>query len=155
MQPQQTFPSGCVTPVSYEGRAEIAPSDEFEFMERKMKKLLLATAALVLAGPALAADLPRASEPVAPAYIAPMAFNWTGFYVGANAGYGFGGKFDGFGLSGADGFVGGAQAGFNYQYDPLVVGIEGEMDYSDVNDKSGAFRGDLNWRGSITPRIGF
>jgi outer membrane immunogenic protein len=120
-----------------------------------MKKYLLASAALIMAGPALAADLPVMAEPAAPAYIAPTAFNWSGFYVGANIGYGFSGDFDAFGLDGADGFTGGVQAGFNYQYDPLVVGIEGEIDYSDINDGAAGFNGDLNWRGSITPRLGF
>jgi outer membrane immunogenic protein len=121
-----------------------------------MKKLILATTALILAAPAAyAADLaPRSVEPVAPAYIAPAAFNWTGFYVGANAGYGFSGDFSG-GLDGGNGFEVGGQAGYNYQFNPLVVGIEGELDYSDVKDSFAGFKGDLNWRGSITPRLGF
>ncbi len=34
---------------------------------------------------ASAADLPRK----APAYVAPIGYNWTGFYLGVNAGYGW------------------------------------------------------------------
>ena len=61
-----------------------------------MKKLLLAGVALAglgIAGAASAADLPRRTEPVAP--IMPPAipiFTWTGFYVGVQAGYAWGGN---------------------------------------------------------------
>ena len=53
------------------------PKPQYEFQETTMKKLLLATVAIMLAGPALAADLPRYSEPAQPVqqYIAP-GFNW-------------------------------------------------------------------------------
>jgi outer membrane immunogenic protein len=59
-----------------------------------MKKVLLSgvAAAVLVAAPALAADLPvRAPAPVykAPAVIAPMVYNWSGFYIGGNAGYGW------------------------------------------------------------------
>ena len=52
-----------------------------------MKKVLLATAAVVLASvtPGLAADLPVKAPPMA----APV-FTWTGFYVGGNGGWGWG-----------------------------------------------------------------
>jgi outer membrane immunogenic protein len=52
-----------------------------------MKKLLLTGAALsaLIAGPAMAADLGARvyRRPV----VAVAVYNWTGFYVGANAGY--------------------------------------------------------------------
>ena len=57
-----------------------------------MKKTTLvgALALGLLSTSAFAADLPsRKMAPVAPVTYAP-AFTWTGFYVGANAGYGFG-----------------------------------------------------------------
>ena len=57
-----------------------------------MKKRLLAASCLVsflAINPAAAADL--AARPYAKAPIAPAAvYNWTGFYLGANAGYGWG-----------------------------------------------------------------
>ncbi|MBX9760904.1 MAG: porin family protein [Beijerinckiaceae bacterium] len=52
-----------------------------------MKKLLLATTAILLAAPAFAADLPRRSAAVAPAPMFVQSMNWTGFYVGLNVGY--------------------------------------------------------------------
>ena len=50
-----------------------------------MKKFLLGTLGLVaMAAPALAADLPvKAPPPVLP----PM-YNWSGFYIGGNGGWG-------------------------------------------------------------------
>lgn len=57
-----------------------------------MKKTLLSAvaAAVLIAAPALAADLP-ARGPVykAPEVFRPAAYNWTGFYVGGNVGYGW------------------------------------------------------------------
>jgi len=57
-----------------------------------MKKLLLAGASLLAMGvvSASAADLPARMPEKAPVYVAPMAYNWTGFYLGLNGGYGFG-----------------------------------------------------------------
>lgn len=122
-----------------------------------MKKLLLATAAIFAAGPALAADLPRYDEPAAPAqaYVAP-GFNWTGFYAGANIGYGWG-DYDtsAVRLNDAGGITGGIQAGYNLQYDPIVVGIEGELGYAGIEDKFAGAKGTLSWRGALTPRLGF
>ncbi len=59
-------------------------------MTSKLIKTGLVLAAM-LAAPfaANAADL-RAPTYKAPAYVAPLAPSWTGFYVGLNAGYAFG-----------------------------------------------------------------
>ena len=56
-----------------------------------MRRVLLTTIALlaVAATAAVAADLPRAMPAKAPAYV-PVGYNWTGFYVGINGGYGWG-----------------------------------------------------------------
>ncbi len=54
----------------------------------RLRKLLLAPTVLaVMCGSAVAADLPNRRSPAV--YDAPPSFTWTGFYVGANAGYGF------------------------------------------------------------------
>ncbi len=102
-----------------------------------MKQLLLAavTMSAVLGGSALstasAADLPRRS----PAYIPPAyvpLFTWTGFYAGINGGYGFGdSKGSGKALAGSpDGGLVGGTVGYNYQYQQLVVGLEGDADFA-------------------------
>ncbi len=61
-----------------------------------MKRIILVTAAtlaIVGAVPALAADLPQAPPPQAPAVYVPTVapvYNWGGIYFGVNGGYGFG-----------------------------------------------------------------
>jgi outer membrane immunogenic protein len=80
------------------------------------------------------------------AQAAPVAFNWTGFYVGGNVGYGWGtGKTDttvtGFLAPGGviahsdslklNGIVGGAQIGYNWQVLPnWVYGLEADWQAS-------------------------
>jgi outer membrane immunogenic protein len=97
-------------------------------------------ALLAAGGVATAADLPsRSMAPVAPVVYAPPVFTWTGFYVGVNAGYGFGNiKTQGFAnpYGDPDGFVGGGQVGYNQQVGQFVFGLEGDIQYADL--KAGA-----------------
>ena len=119
-----------------------------------MKRLLFAGAlAFVAAGQALAADLPPPAPPPprAPAAYVPTivpVYNWTGFYIGGNAGYAFAsnlsstGCITGFaldplltcpgtiGASSASGFAGGGQIGGNVQWNALVLGLEGDWQWS-------------------------
>ena len=61
-------------------------------MTKKISRLasltLLEIAVGAVAGPALAADMPTKAPPP----IAAPVYNWTGFYVGVNAGFGWGRK---------------------------------------------------------------
>jgi outer membrane immunogenic protein len=97
-----------------------------------MKKFLLAgVAAIAFASGAQAADLGVARGPVAAAIIAPV-FGWTGFYIGLNAGYGWGSytQYSAVGIGpgvSPKGFVGGAQIGYNYQINNFVLGIEADF----------------------------
>jgi outer membrane immunogenic protein len=98
----------------------------------------IAAATLSLPGVADAADMPRKGPPL------PTAYNWTGFYVGANAGYGWA---DGSGtitmvnpVTGVaatgpvtgkgNGISGGAQLGYNYQIGSVVFGAEADFQAS-------------------------
>jgi outer membrane immunogenic protein len=113
-----------------------------------VKALLLPAAALVAltaVGAAGAADLPVKAPPIAPV-VAPTN-NWTGFYVGGNAGLATGsttGTSDFIDTSvipplasnpqaggpSNSGFIGGAQFGYNWQVDPhIVLGAEGDWDW--------------------------
>ncbi len=100
-----------------------------------MKKFLLAGAAIAaLATGAQAADLGSPRAPVAAAVMAP-AFSWTCFYLGAHAGFGWasarytdftaGGL--GTGSTTANGLFGGIQAGYNWQINNFVFGVEGDL----------------------------
>jgi outer membrane immunogenic protein len=107
-----------------------------------MKRFLLASAAVAaLATPAFAADLPVATYPTkAPAYVA--AYNWTGFYIGANLGGAWarvtntdlfsGGAvpFVNSSSSTISGVIGGGQLGYNWQTGNLVFGLEADIDGS-------------------------
>ena len=111
-----------------------------------MKKLLLATVALtaLIAAPAMAADL-SVKAPVYKAAPRVYIFIWTGCYVGANAG-GLWVKKDwidrtpgdpligqSYGGHDANSFLGGLQAGCNYQFaGGWVIGIQGDYDWTDA-----------------------
>ena len=132
-----------------------------------MKKYLLSSVAalgLVAAGAASAADLPARSGPVMAPVYAPI-FTWTGFYVGANAGYAWG-RVDSAQIGIAapwnkpDGFVGGAQIGYNYQVGQAVFGVEADFQGADlkasVRDVFGnSASNELNWFGTVRGRVGF
>jgi outer membrane immunogenic protein len=122
-----------------------------------MKKLLLTTVALGALGmPAMAADMAPAPVYKAPVPV-PVYYNWTGFYVGANAGYAWGHEdlnsnftcptgggaascaysfpanlavvnAAGTGSVSSNGFTGGGQAGYNWQAGSVVYGIETDFD---------------------------
>ncbi len=105
-----------------------------------MKAFLLpSAAALALAGAvgtASAADLARRPPPPPPTkapFVVP-AYNWTGAYIGINAGYGFGrSKWDGLPASfDVKGGMAGGQLGYNWQFGQFVYGVEGDGDWSDL-----------------------
>src|SRR5262245_20206924 len=105
-----------------------------------MKKLAIAIAAIALIGtPAFAADMAVKARPAAPAPMPAPVYNWTGWYVGLNAGGAWGhsdnststvfndpGYFDptsipaiasaGAQSTDLSGFTGGIQAGYNWQW---------------------------------------
>ena len=103
----------------------------------------IATIALAPLG-ARAADLPPA--PPGPAIYAPPAAyravaNWSGFYISGNIGIGLARDRSAFSVGGvpfatadtaAFGAVGGAQAGYNWQFGALVLGAEGDFDWSNL-----------------------
>jgi outer membrane immunogenic protein len=94
-----------------------------------MKKFLLAGAVVAaFASGAQAADL-GVQRVAVPSAIAAPVFNWTGFYLGLNAGYAWGSytQFSAIGVGpgvSPKGFVGGGQIGYNYQINNIVLGLE-------------------------------
>jgi outer membrane immunogenic protein len=134
-----------------------------------MRKILLAgvaAAALTAVSSAMAADLgtPVYKVPPAPVAVAP---NWTGFYIGANGGGGWGTQeffesdpFSGKALSsiGVNGFLGGGQVGYNYQTGWLVLGVEGSFDWANINGdgplEGDTFSANTDWLANVTGRVG-
>lgn len=115
---------------------------------KRIYSLVLAGCSL-LATSAFAADLAPPTHTTVPLVPVAPIFSWTGFYGGVNAGYADptanfgvvpGGKWIGdpdlAGIVNAGtrslglrGFTGGVQAGYNYQVDKIVLGIEGDLNY--------------------------
>jgi outer membrane immunogenic protein len=104
-----------------------------------MRRLSLAGFGLltVLAMPvaATAADMPLKAAPPA----LPPAFSWTGFYLGGEVGgvWANGSLYDslhGFDVSTShDGFIGGADLGFDYQFNNFVLGVESNFDWTSLS----------------------
>jgi outer membrane immunogenic protein len=131
-----------------------------------MKRLVLATAGiltLAALNPAAAADLSRRYQPPPPVQAPIMAqvYNWTGFYVGVNGGGAWGqsdwsrtGNFD---VSG--GLVGGT-VGYNWQAGPWVLGVEGDLDWTNINGNTSngcapGCKTSNDWLGTARGRVGY
>jgi outer membrane immunogenic protein len=130
-----------------------------------MKRLALA-ALCIWAAPALAAD-PAEVIPVEP------GFTWTGAYIGLHVGGAWGDKDWAFtdGLGGpiipptttshsVTGFIGGAQVGYNWQFDRVVAGAEAEISWANIDGDSicpnpeAVCSTEIRWIGSATARLG-
>jgi|SRR5579863_3966380 len=131
-----------------------------------MKRFWIAGAfALLIGGPALAADLPPPPGPMprAPATYVPAAvpyYNWGGFYLGINAGAAFGTVVPGAaGVTnfGDTGFLVGPTAGFNYQMGSFVFGMEGDWDYTTLSGTIPVVGGSYKstWLATARGRIGY
>ena len=85
------------------------------------------------AAPAQAADLSVAPLYKAPPVVAMPAYNWSGFYLGVNGGGGWGtSNWDSAGSLSMSGAVAGGTAGFNWQMGHAVLGLEGDVDWSNL-----------------------
>jgi outer membrane immunogenic protein len=163
-------------------------------INRWLKGVAIVALMAVGAVAAQAADLPTRKEAPAPVFV-PPPFTWTGFYVGLNAGaiissgsrnasiFDPNAATDGAFLTslfpgnlggGKTGFLGGGQAGYNWQTGAFVLGAETDFDGStldrNINFQSnpftgpGIFTGDtlnvnakanLSWLGTTRARIGY
>jgi len=139
-------------------------------MRTTVRALLGVAVLAICAAPAMAADLPVKARPALPP--PPPPFSWTGFYIGANIGGAWvnGTVFDNFTGASFDfnnsGFIGGGQAGFNYQINQFVFGIEGDIDGTTISRTTNAvavatippavLQGKLStdWIATLTGRVG-
>ena len=110
-------------------------------------KFVLATALAVLsAGSAAAQDQPGRGLTSMPA-----SYNWAGFYTGLHFGAGFGKARN----ASTSGFILGGHAGYNFQADRVVVGIEGDLNYSGMGYNGLSEKFTEKWLGSIRGRLGY
>jgi outer membrane immunogenic protein len=140
-----------------------------------MRKHLLTSAAVLAlsASAAFASDLPTHKAPPPPPPPAP--FSWTGFYIGAEGGFGWGQENDNFsslpiGIP-ADSFnvsgpIGGVKAGYDQQFNSLVIGVVADIEASGIHGgksysaivTEGISAGSLSmhntWQSSLRARAG-
>ncbi len=145
-----------------------------------MKRVLTAaaTAALLLAGTAVgsAADMAIKARPMAQPL--PVVWSWTGFYFGGHVGAGWGtteSTLTGvaivppiipplafnlpFSQTSTSGFLGGVQAGYNWQAGWAVFGIQGDIAGANIKGTSPCLvvlgcNTDTQWLASVTGRLG-
>jgi len=148
-----------------------------------MRRIGLALfASLAFVGAASAADMPM-KAPIVKAPVMVPPYNWTGFYVGLNAGGSWGRQDNDLvtvpggvvGLSNSDsldGFIGGGQIGYNWQINQWVLGVEADFQGS-TQSGDGSFviapfagvavipgltvnyTDKLEWFGTVRGRLGY
>lgn len=102
-----------------------------------MKTLLTVSAmtALIVATPALSAD-PIRPMPIPVVPVVDSSSIWDGFYAGLNVGYGWGNAEVTMGgltvNEGIDGWLGGAQIGYNFANGGMVFGVEADIQAADI-----------------------
>jgi outer membrane immunogenic protein len=147
-------------------------------MKLAATSFLTAVAAIATVGSASAADMAvKAARPM----IAPIAvYNWTGFYIGGNAGYSWrDDNVTSYTLGGVaivlppvsrsqslNGFIGGGQVGYNWQSGQFVLGVEGDAAWRDAKSSTSfaflnaplndvtTFSSRENWFATLRPRAG-
>lgn len=147
-----------------------------------MKLIAAAAAILLTSASANAADAIVYPEP-APVEVV-NAFSWTGGYVGLNAGYAWGKSATNIDWYASDefydsfhykpklsGFIGGVQAGYNWQFDSAVFGIETDIQGTSLKKSTSDVIVDplnapgvvanvnletkINWLGTTRVRLGY
>src|SRR5579871_6964436 len=111
-------------------------------MTRKLLWSAVAFVTLGIVAPAMAADLPAAPYSKAPAVMMPAVYDWSGFYVGANGGWGTSSRcWDQLtpvaapeGCHNTNGGFAGGQFGYRWQTPSnWVWGFEAQGDWADLH----------------------
>lgn len=137
---------------------------------RKFALLAVGMLALGVTAPASAADLRVKAPPPAPVVV--PVYNWTGFYIGINGGWGqvencwdfqtVAGPFFADGCHDRSGGLFGGQIGYRWQTNQFVFGLEAQGDWADLTstrtsllnpafstrastDAIGLFTGQIGW----------
>jgi outer membrane immunogenic protein len=139
-------------------------------MRRWSIAALAAVSSIAITQIASAADLP-VREPVYRAPAAVVASSWSGFYVGGHVGYFWGrtrAEEDGEVIEpGAktNGVIGGVLAGVNWQTGPVVLGLEGDIGWTNAHGTGRILpvfvttqepnQYDLRWTSHVRGRAGY
>jgi outer membrane immunogenic protein len=121
-----------------------------------MKRLVVGAAALVAAGwtaSAKAADLNYGQRAPYTVNQPLNAYSWAGPYLGGNLGYEWGSVSNN--PAKPSGFVGGVQAGYNFQNGPWVFGVEGDIQATGADDTFAPWKFSNPWFGTLRGRAGY
>jgi outer membrane immunogenic protein len=121
-----------------------------------MRGFVVSVAALAAAGwtaSAAAADLNYGQRAPYTVNQPLNAYSWAGPYLGANLGYEWGSVSNN--PAKPSGFVGGVQAGYNFQNGPWVFGIEGDIQAAGADDTFAPWKFSNPWFGTVRGRAGY
>jgi outer membrane immunogenic protein len=113
----------------------------------------VAAIAAGLSLPAHAADFNYNSRPPYTVNQPLNAYSWAGPYLGGNIGYAWGSVDNAWAKP--SGFIGGLQAGYNWQNGPWVFGVEGDIQASSADDTFAAWKFSNPWFGTLRGRGGY
>jgi outer membrane immunogenic protein len=136
--------------------------------------ILAAAAAVAIAGSMASMQANAADLDFAPPPPMPIVYDWSGFYIGGHVGWGEA-NFDGVSDSSElpddpefahflddldpNGIVAGVQGGFNWQINSFVLGIEGDITFTDWDDSQNksddVISADVDFLGSVRGKAGF
>src|SRR6185312_5656135 len=118
--------------------------------------LLAAGATAALTGGAMAADL-YTPPPAAPVAVAPVAAPsvWDGPYIGASVGYGWQSLATTPSDTTGNGWLVGGQVGYNFHVaNQIVLGVEGNVDWTNSAGGTAPNSYSYDWDGSVRARLG-
>jgi outer membrane immunogenic protein len=121
-----------------------------------MSRIAFGAAALIAAcwtASAQAADLPYGSRAPYTVNQPLNMYSWAGPYLGGNIGWAWGSVDNN--LTRPSGFVGGAQAGYNWQTGPWVFGVEGDIQATGASDTFAPWKFSNPWFGTLRGRAGY
>lgn len=121
-----------------------------------MKRLVVGAAALAAVGwtaSAEAADLNYGQRAPYTVNQPLNAYSWAGPYLGGNLGYEWGSVNNN--PAKPSGFVGGVQAGYNFQNGPWVFGVEGDIQAAGADDTFAPWKFSNPWFGTLRGRAGY
>ena len=122
-----------------------------------MRRIVLVVGALIAAGwtaSAQAADLPYGSRAPYTVNQPLNIYSWAGPYLGGNLGWAWGSVDNS--VTRPSGFVGGAQAGYNFfQTGPWVFGVEGDLQATGASDTFAPWKFSNPWFGTVRGRAGY
>ncbi len=120
-----------------------------------MSRFVLGALALIAAGwtmSARAADLYGSRAPYT--VNQPLnAYSWAGPYLGGNLGYAWGSVANN--PTKPSGFVGGVQAGYNWQNGAFVFGVEGDIQATGAEETFAPWKFSNPWFGTVRGRAGY